>query len=64
MVPWCATPQLPASDCRLAATGQIEELVTRTRNGGAEIVQYLKTGSAYYAPQRLRGRDGRIHRER
>jgi malate dehydrogenase len=24
--------------------------VTRTRNGGIEIVNYLKTGSAYYAP--------------
>ncbi|MGH8875626.1 MAG: malate dehydrogenase [Acidimicrobiia bacterium] len=29
---------------------EIEELVTRTREGGAEIVAYLKTGSAYYAP--------------
>ena len=29
---------------------EIEELVERTRNGGAEIVSYLKTGSAYYAP--------------
>lgn len=29
---------------------QIEELVDRTRKGGAEIVAYLKTGSAYYAP--------------
>jgi malate dehydrogenase len=28
----------------------IDKLVTRTRNGGAEIVSYLKTGSAYYAP--------------
>ena len=28
----------------------IEELVDRTRNGGAEIVAFLKTGSAYYAP--------------
>lgn len=28
----------------------IERLVDRTRKGGAEIVQYLKTGSAYYAP--------------
>ena len=28
----------------------IEELVNRTRTGGAEIVNYLKKGSAYYAP--------------
>ncbi|MCC7234494.1 MAG: malate dehydrogenase [Bryobacterales bacterium] len=34
----------------LLPAGQIEALVTRTRNGGAEIVKYLKTGSAYYAP--------------
>ena len=29
---------------------QIDAIVTRTRNGGAEIVKHLKTGSAYYAP--------------
>ena len=29
---------------------RIEELVTRTRNGGAEIVALLKAGSAFYAP--------------
>jgi len=29
---------------------KINALVDRTRNGGAEIVKYLKTGSAYYAP--------------
>jgi malate dehydrogenase len=28
----------------------IDAIVTRTQNGGAEIVKYLKTGSAYYAP--------------
>ncbi len=28
----------------------LEKIVDRTRNGGAEIVKYLKTGSAYYAP--------------
>src|SRR5450631_37438 len=29
---------------------RLEELVQRTRDGGAEIVKYLKTGSAFYAP--------------
>jgi malate dehydrogenase len=29
---------------------RLEEIVVRTRNGGAEIVSLLKTGSAYYAP--------------
>jgi malate dehydrogenase len=29
---------------------RIDALVERTRNGGAEIVAFLKTGSAYYAP--------------
>lgn len=28
----------------------VDKLVTRTRNGGIEIVNFLKTGSAYYAP--------------
>ena len=28
----------------------LDKLVTRTRNGGIEIVNFLKTGSAYYAP--------------
>ncbi len=34
----------------LIAPARLEELVQRTRDGGAEIVKYLKTGSAYYAP--------------
>jgi malate dehydrogenase len=29
---------------------RLEEIVQRTRDGGAEIVQLLKTGSAFYAP--------------
>src|SRR5246127_568744 len=29
---------------------KLEGLIQRTRDGGAEIVKYLKTGSAYYAP--------------
>jgi malate dehydrogenase len=29
---------------------RIDEIVERTRNGGAEIVNFLKTGSAFYAP--------------
>jgi malate dehydrogenase len=34
----------------LLAQDRIDALVERTRNGGAEIVSLLKTGSAYYAP--------------
>ena len=34
----------------LLSSERIEALVDRTRNGGAEIVRYLKEGSAYYAP--------------
>jgi len=34
----------------LIAPERLKELETRTANGGAEIVKYLKTGSAYYAP--------------
>jgi malate dehydrogenase len=37
----------------------IEELVTRTRNGGAEVVALLKTGSAYYAPSAAAARMAR-----
>jgi malate dehydrogenase len=29
---------------------EIEDIVTKTRNGGAQIVKLLETGSAYYAP--------------
>ena len=35
---------------QLLAKDKLDAIVTRTRNGGAEIVAHLKTGSAYYAP--------------
>jgi malate dehydrogenase len=44
----CSVGDQPITDVLDAAT--IDELVDRTRNGGAEIVGLLKTGSAYYAP--------------
>jgi len=39
---------IPITELMDAAT--LARLVQRTRDGGAEIVKYLKTGSAYYAP--------------
>jgi malate dehydrogenase len=38
---------------------KIDELVVRTRNGGAEVVALLKTGSAYYAPSAAAARMAR-----
>ena len=35
---------------QLMAKERLDAIVDRTRNGGAEIVKFLKTGSAYYAP--------------
>ncbi|HYV97625.1 MAG TPA: malate dehydrogenase [Gemmatimonadaceae bacterium] len=35
---------------QLIAKDKLDAIVDRTRNGGAEIVKHLKTGSAYYAP--------------
>src|ERR1700736_3203720 len=39
---------IPITD--LLSPEKIQALVTRTANGGAEIVAFLKSGSAYYAP--------------
>jgi malate dehydrogenase len=39
---------IPVSE--LLSKEVLDQIVTRTRNGGAEIVSLLKTGSAYYAP--------------
>jgi len=35
---------------QLMERSKLDAIVDRTRNGGAEIVKHLKTGSAYYAP--------------
>jgi malate dehydrogenase len=43
----------------LLPADKIEELVVRTRNGGAEVVALLKTGSAYYAPSAAAARMAR-----
>jgi len=39
---------IPVTD--LIPKDRLDEIVTRTKNGGIEIVNYLQTGSAYYAP--------------
>ena len=44
----CTVNGKPLSD--LLSQAEIADLVDRTRNGGAEVVALLKTGSAYYAP--------------
>ena len=44
----CRVGDQPLADVLDADT--IDALVDRTRSGGAEIVAFLKTGSAYYAP--------------
>jgi malate dehydrogenase len=44
----CTVDGKPLTD--LLSQADIADLVDRTRNGGAEVVALLKTGSAYYAP--------------
>lgn len=44
----CSVDGKPLTE--LVSSQKVDELVERTRNGGAEIVGLLKTGSAYYAP--------------
>jgi malate dehydrogenase len=48
LVRYSSVAGLPLTD--LLDQETIDRLVKRTRDGGAEIVKYLKTGSAYYAP--------------
>src|SRR5204863_9627221 len=53
----CTVDGKPLSDVMPA--GKVDELVTRTRNGGAEVVALLKTGSAYFAPSAAAARMAR-----
>jgi malate dehydrogenase len=53
----CTEDGRPLSE--LLPPEKIEELVVRTRNGGAEVVALLKTGSAYYAPSAAAARMAR-----
>lgn len=53
----CTVGGAPLSEKLSAAA--IAELVDRTRNGGAEVVALLKTGSAYYAPSAAAARMAR-----
>jgi len=48
LVRLCNVSGIPLTELMDQAT--IDAIVNRTANGGAEIVKYLKTGSAYYAP--------------
>lgn len=48
LVSYTSVSGIPLS--QLLPAERIEALIERTRKGGAEIVGYLKTGSAYYAP--------------
>jgi malate dehydrogenase len=53
----CSVDGQPLAELMPAA--EIEALVQRTRDGGAEIVGLLKTGSAYYAPSAAAARMAR-----
>jgi malate dehydrogenase len=53
----CTVEGKPLAD--VLAADRIEHLVDRTRNGGAEVVALLKTGSAYYAPSAAAARMAR-----
>jgi malate dehydrogenase len=53
----CTVDGKPLAD--VLSADRIEHLVDRTRNGGAEVVALLKTGSAYYAPSAAAARMAR-----
>src|SRR5688500_4992479 len=48
LISYTSVSGIPVS--QLMSAERLQAIVDRTRNGGAEIVKFLKTGSAYYAP--------------
>jgi len=53
LIRYCSVAGIPLTELMaqgLISQQTVDALVTRTRNGGAEIVNLLKTGSAFYAP--------------
>ncbi len=48
LVRYTTVASIPITE--LLSKEKIDAIIERTRNGGSEIVKYLKTGSAYYAP--------------
>jgi malate dehydrogenase len=48
LVRYTTVASIPITE--LLSKEKIDAIIERTRNGGGEIVKYLKTGSAYYAP--------------
>jgi malate dehydrogenase len=48
LVSYTSVSGIPVTQLMDRAT--LDAIIDRTRNGGAEIVKHLKTGSAYYAP--------------
>lgn len=48
LVRYCSVGGIPVT--KLISKERLDQIVQRTRDGGIEIVNYLKTGSAFYAP--------------
>lgn len=50
---YCTIANMQISECiekSIIKQEELDKIILRTQNGGAEIVNYLKTGSAYFAP--------------
>src|ERR1043166_2921160 len=56
LISYTSVSGIPVTQLMDRAT--LDAIVDRTRNGGAEIVKHLKTGSAYYAPSAGAGQMG------